>query len=221
MDYSLAALKLLCCQLKHAREVPSQNSFTLGGILFQRAWLQVSISLHHHHSPNAAVLTFSFLFPPLIKCLNLRVFWCPPPPPTAAALFFSTTEPAWSSSLSPATSASANGKLVNSRSLLSLHCPKPKLFSLFCLLVCAHCVIQLNVGFCQKRYLLLLSSNCLCILIIYLFVYWQGMYVMVVGGYVARAGEPPVIKVKCTPCSINYKTIVIIIHLVENVQYCC
>ncbi|XP_057456034.1 uncharacterized protein LOC130747196 [Lotus japonicus] len=40
MDYSLAALKLLCCQLKHAREVPSQNGFTLGGILFQRAWLQ-------------------------------------------------------------------------------------------------------------------------------------------------------------------------------------
>ncbi|XP_073226475.1 uncharacterized protein [Cicer arietinum] len=40
MDYSLAALKLLCSQLKHAREVPSQKSFTLGGILFQRAWLQ-------------------------------------------------------------------------------------------------------------------------------------------------------------------------------------
>ncbi|KAK7262221.1 hypothetical protein RJT34_29784 [Clitoria ternatea] len=40
MDYSVAALKLLCSQLKQAREVPSQNSFTLGGILFQRAWLQ-------------------------------------------------------------------------------------------------------------------------------------------------------------------------------------
>ena len=40
MDYSLAALKLVISQLKDAREVVSQNSFTLGGILFQRAWLQ-------------------------------------------------------------------------------------------------------------------------------------------------------------------------------------
>ncbi|KAK4441246.1 hypothetical protein Salat_0459500 [Sesamum alatum] len=40
MDYSLAALKLLCVQLKSAVQTPSQNSFTLGGILFQRAWLQ-------------------------------------------------------------------------------------------------------------------------------------------------------------------------------------
>lgn len=40
MDYTLAALKLLCSQLKHVREVPSQNGFTLGGILFKRVWLQ-------------------------------------------------------------------------------------------------------------------------------------------------------------------------------------
>ncbi|KAI4322353.1 hypothetical protein L6164_022057 [Bauhinia variegata] len=40
MDYSLAAWKILCAQLKDAREVASQNRFTLGGILFQRAWLQ-------------------------------------------------------------------------------------------------------------------------------------------------------------------------------------
>ncbi|EEF34922.1 conserved hypothetical protein [Ricinus communis] len=40
MDYSLAALKLLCVQLKDARETSSQNALTLGGILFQRAWLQ-------------------------------------------------------------------------------------------------------------------------------------------------------------------------------------
>ncbi|XVF19801.1 hypothetical protein REPUB_Repub11eG0142300 [Reevesia pubescens] len=40
MDYSLAALKLLCVQLKDARETPSQNALTLGGILFQRTWLQ-------------------------------------------------------------------------------------------------------------------------------------------------------------------------------------
>ncbi|KAI9121814.1 hypothetical protein K1719_007204 [Acacia pycnantha] len=32
MDYSLAALKLLCAQLKDAREVPSRNGFTLGCI---------------------------------------------------------------------------------------------------------------------------------------------------------------------------------------------
>ncbi|KAJ8426307.1 hypothetical protein Cgig2_007830 [Carnegiea gigantea] len=47
MDYSLAALKLMCGQLKQAKQTPSPSSFTLGGILFQRAWLQgvlVSIS---------------------------------------------------------------------------------------------------------------------------------------------------------------------------------
>ncbi|KAF5751589.1 hypothetical protein HS088_TW02G00604 [Tripterygium wilfordii] len=40
MDYSLAALKVVCAQLKDAHDVPSQNALTLGGILFQRAWLQ-------------------------------------------------------------------------------------------------------------------------------------------------------------------------------------
>ncbi|KAL7084884.1 hypothetical protein ACP275_14G249400 [Erythranthe tilingii] len=40
MDYSLAALKLLCVQLGSAHQTTSQNAFTLGGILFQRAWLQ-------------------------------------------------------------------------------------------------------------------------------------------------------------------------------------
>ncbi|KAL7615783.1 uncharacterized protein LOC111886114 [Lactuca sativa] len=48
MDYSLAALKLLCVQLKAARATndSSQSSISLGPILFQRAWLQgVVISL--------------------------------------------------------------------------------------------------------------------------------------------------------------------------------
>ncbi|KAK4607637.1 hypothetical protein RGQ29_001461 [Quercus rubra] len=40
MDFGLAALKLVCAQLREAKETQSQNSFTLGGILFQRAWLQ-------------------------------------------------------------------------------------------------------------------------------------------------------------------------------------
>ncbi|KAM7496851.1 hypothetical protein LguiA_021265 [Lonicera macranthoides] len=46
MDYSLAALKLLCVQLKSARrqtETTTQSqssSLSLGSILFQRAWLQ-------------------------------------------------------------------------------------------------------------------------------------------------------------------------------------
>ncbi|XP_022970350.1 uncharacterized protein LOC111469342 [Cucurbita maxima] len=40
MDYNLAALKLLCRQLNDARQAPSNNAATLGGILFQRAWLQ-------------------------------------------------------------------------------------------------------------------------------------------------------------------------------------
>ncbi|KAF1896805.1 hypothetical protein Lal_00034506 [Lupinus albus] len=54
MDYSLAALKLVSSQLKDVREVASQNSFTLGGILFQRVWLQVSLFLFlflHFYSP--------------------------------------------------------------------------------------------------------------------------------------------------------------------------
>ncbi|PNX71024.1 recQ-mediated genome instability protein 2-like [Trifolium pratense] len=52
MDYGLAALKLFCSQLKQAREVPSQHSFTLGGILFQRAWLQgVLISSNDGNGP--------------------------------------------------------------------------------------------------------------------------------------------------------------------------
>lgn len=40
MNYSLAALKLLRVQLKDASETPSQNALTLGGFLFQRAWVQ-------------------------------------------------------------------------------------------------------------------------------------------------------------------------------------
>ncbi|KAG1347512.1 hypothetical protein COCNU_06G013410 [Cocos nucifera] len=41
MDYSLAALKLLCCQLKDAHPTTSfPSAMTLYGILFQRAWLQ-------------------------------------------------------------------------------------------------------------------------------------------------------------------------------------
>ncbi|KGN64872.1 recQ-mediated genome instability protein 2 isoform X2 [Cucumis sativus] len=40
MDYSLGALKLLCRQLKDARGTPSHPTANLGGILFQRAWLQ-------------------------------------------------------------------------------------------------------------------------------------------------------------------------------------
>ncbi|KAK1426250.1 hypothetical protein QVD17_14920 [Tagetes erecta] len=48
MDYSLAALKLLCIQLNAARPThgSSQSSISYGPILFQRAWLQgVIISL--------------------------------------------------------------------------------------------------------------------------------------------------------------------------------
>lgn len=40
MDYSLAALKLMCSQLKQAKQTTSQASFTYAGILFQRAWVQ-------------------------------------------------------------------------------------------------------------------------------------------------------------------------------------
>lgn len=57
MDYSLAALKLLSFQLKEAVEATSSssssssssspNAFTLGGLLFQRAWLQGILVLVH------------------------------------------------------------------------------------------------------------------------------------------------------------------------------
>ncbi|XP_031488502.1 uncharacterized protein LOC116256307 [Nymphaea colorata] len=40
MDYTLAALKLFCGQLQYARPTSSPSAMTLGGILFQRAWLQ-------------------------------------------------------------------------------------------------------------------------------------------------------------------------------------
>ncbi|KAK1373527.1 RecQ-mediated genome instability protein 2 [Heracleum sosnowskyi] len=40
MDYSLAALKVLCIQLKAARQADSQSGASLNGILFQRAWVQ-------------------------------------------------------------------------------------------------------------------------------------------------------------------------------------
>ncbi|VVA90491.1 unnamed protein product [Arabis nemorensis] len=40
MDYSLAAVKMLSSQLRDAKSTPSQNSTSLGGVLFQRAWLQ-------------------------------------------------------------------------------------------------------------------------------------------------------------------------------------
>ncbi|KAK6936143.1 RecQ-mediated genome instability protein 2 [Dillenia turbinata] len=46
MDYTLAALKLLCQQLKTAKETSSQSAMVYGHILFQRAWLQgVLVSL--------------------------------------------------------------------------------------------------------------------------------------------------------------------------------
>ncbi|KAL5709672.1 hypothetical protein ACHQM5_020333 [Ranunculus cassubicifolius] len=40
MNYELAALKLLSSQLTKASPDPSASSFSLSGILFQRAWLQ-------------------------------------------------------------------------------------------------------------------------------------------------------------------------------------
>lgn len=65
MDYNLAALKLLCSQLKESHEVQpnseSHPSFTLGSILFQRAWLQVLFpKLPSSFPPFPATLYFSF-----------------------------------------------------------------------------------------------------------------------------------------------------------------
>jgi hypothetical protein len=109
MDYSLAALKLFCSQLKQAREVPSQHSYTLGGILFQRAWLQVSF-LHFFlslfHFQNAVVFTFFCL------SLNRREFLSLPT--MAMDLFFSMMEQPSFNSLFPASSVNVNSKPVSS-----------------------------------------------------------------------------------------------------------
>ncbi|KAF5185263.1 Pentatricopeptide repeat-containing protein [Thalictrum thalictroides] len=40
MDYRLAALKLMCVQLKNARQTSTPSAMALSDILFQRAWLQ-------------------------------------------------------------------------------------------------------------------------------------------------------------------------------------
>ncbi|GMN56306.1 hypothetical protein TIFTF001_025417 [Ficus carica] len=40
MDYKLAAVKVVSSQLKEARQTASQKGMTLGGILFQRVWIQ-------------------------------------------------------------------------------------------------------------------------------------------------------------------------------------
>ncbi|XP_052189014.1 uncharacterized protein LOC127799226 isoform X2 [Diospyros lotus] len=59
MDYSLAALKLLCVQLKSARQTPSQSAMTLAGVLFQRACLQgilVSTASHGHDGDGCFLL---------------------------------------------------------------------------------------------------------------------------------------------------------------------
>ncbi|KAM6546073.1 hypothetical protein CsatB_026809 [Cannabis sativa] len=54
MNYELAALKVFCEHLKKAHEIssPSQKTMSIGGILFQRAWLQgvlVSVSNNGDH----------------------------------------------------------------------------------------------------------------------------------------------------------------------------
>ncbi|CAI9105509.1 OLC1v1004440C1 [Oldenlandia corymbosa var. corymbosa] len=59
MDYSLAALKLLCMQLKSARHIPSSSpsNFILGDILFQRAWVQgIVVSIPTPSSENGRFL---------------------------------------------------------------------------------------------------------------------------------------------------------------------
>lgn len=49
MDYTLAALKVVCTQLKDARQAASRKALTLGGILFQRVWSQgILVSKHSH-----------------------------------------------------------------------------------------------------------------------------------------------------------------------------
>lgn len=198
MDYSLAALKLLCSQLKHAREVASQNGFTLGGILFQRPWLQVStfpslsLSTLLSYSQNATVF----------NSLCHRAFWSLTP--TTVALCFSTTEPASSSFPSPRGSTSAVGKLVKLLSLyLNPFSTVPHQSSLYLKLWCLHFMSFNSMwGFLKIATFCLQLLNCLCNLyfvflkICFCFCFFfAGMYVMVVGGYVVRTGEPPMIKV--------------------------
>jgi len=100
MDYSLAALKLLRVQLKDTSETPSQNALTLGGILFQRAWLQVP--------PLLFLPVLHFTPPPCNSFLLLfsREFWSPT---TVTAVSFSMTALVSSSFAFLATSVSVTG----------------------------------------------------------------------------------------------------------------
>jgi hypothetical protein len=90
----------------------------------------------------------------------------------AMTLFFSMMEPPSFNSLFPASSVNVNSKLVNSQLLYYLWTFWDSYFIFF---------------------FFFLSSSLVAKLALFLSV---GMYVMVVGGYVARAaGEPSIIKV--------------------------
>jgi hypothetical protein len=101
MDYSLAALKLL--RVQDTSETPSQNALTLGGILFQRAWLQVP--------PLLFLPVLHFTPPPCNSFLLLfsREFWSPT---TVTAVSFSMTALVSSSFAFLATSVSVTGTQV-------------------------------------------------------------------------------------------------------------
>lgn len=133
MDYSLAALKLLCSQLKHARETPSQSALTLGGILFQRAWLQ-GILVYVSPDGDRLLLDDATGVAELHLSADFRL------------------RP-WN-----------NG---NSNALLHLH---------FAVIPTFYLSLSIELSL----------SRCVC---------FAGMYVLVVGAYVIRTGEPPMIKV--------------------------
>ena len=129
MDYSLAAVKVMCGQLRKAKETTSQNAFTLGGVLFQRAWLQgVLVSDDTQGGP--------FLLDDGTAVIHLSL---------SGDFLHRNWKTGTTTTLLLSSSSSSSLK----RSNLNLIC--------------------------------------------------AGMYIMVVGGYFVRTGEPPVIKVNNQP----------------------
>lgn len=134
MDYNLAAVKVVCSQLKEARQTASPKRMTLGGILFQRVWLQ-------------GVLVW-------------------------------------------ASADSQKFILDDGTGLLHLHLsPSPDFllrpWKIGCLLACLLAFILFTI----------LPPSLSLTPFLFLSLVSAGMYVMVVGGYVIRTDEPPVIKV--------------------------
>lgn len=169
MDYSLAAVKVLNSQLRDAKPTPSQNATALGGVLFQRAWLQVP-------TPSSSLI--------------LTIF-------SISKLFPMTSAPVLKGVLiscggdNPVVLDDGTG-LVELSLSSDFACRQWKLGSLtIFIMILLICISGYN-SYQPSR-----------------IISYTGMYLMVVGAYVIRTGEIPMIKVIIPPsfimiiCTLN------------------